>query len=77
MTDEDIIAVGKRIDFPSGHSIDVASIYKGEVCYHVWPPGIESQGMFDRARRAPIAEFIEEVRKHGGKRALPPSYLKR
>lgn len=46
-----------RIEFPTGYVIDVDEIWDGQVLYRVWPPGVETQGMFDRAFRKPIYEF--------------------
>ena len=65
LRDEDIIAPG-RLEFPSGHSIDVHTVRNGQVYYQVWHPGVETQSVFDCLIRKPIAEFIAQVREHKG-----------
>jgi hypothetical protein len=61
-----------RLMFPNGYMIGVDEIWKGQVLYHVWPPGVESQGMFERAYRRPVAEFAALVKAEGGVYADAP-----
>lgn len=54
---ETTIAPGTRLEFANGWAIDIDDIWRGQVCYRRWPPGVEIQGMFDRTYRMPIADF--------------------
>jgi hypothetical protein len=53
-----------RLCFPNGYAIDVHEIWKGQVLYQVWPPGVESQSMGERLARMPVADFEEAVREN-------------
>ena len=57
-----------RWEFPNGYAIDVDEVWQGQALYRVWPPGVETQGMFDRTFRKPIAEFEARVAAEGGVR---------
>jgi hypothetical protein len=53
-----------RIEFPSGHAIDIHENWRGQVLYQVWPPGIENQSQFDRLIRMDVEDFLEALREH-------------
>ena len=55
-SEADITAPG-RLEFPNGYAIDIDSRDDEWVYYRLWPPGVETQGMFDRTYRKPPAEF--------------------
>lgn len=59
---------GARFEFPSGHLIDVHELWRGQWLYQVWPPGVETQGQFDRLIRMAADDFEQEVSMRGGVR---------
>jgi hypothetical protein len=58
---DELLAVGRH-DFPNGWSIDIDEIWRGQVLYRLWPPGVKNQGLFDRTYRRPIHSYLALAR---------------
>lgn len=65
---ETTIEPGARLEFPTGHLIDVYELWRRQWLYQVWPPGVETQGQFDRLIRMKAEDFEQEVSARGGVR---------
>ena len=56
-----------RINFPTGHSIDVHAVKDGNVFYQAWLPNEVSKPMLHDLRKMDIADFEKEVAKRMNK----------
>lgn len=68
MSEQTTVEAGARFKFLTGHEIDVHELWHGQWLYQVWPPGVETQGPFDRLSRMKAEDFEREVAARGGKR---------